>query len=221
MTARIDERRAARMSAAVIAVVLLVAGWRDARAAEILDRVLAIAAGDVITLSDVNAAREFGLVEGIDKSASTLEVLSCLIDRSLMLSEVERNLPPEPDERDVAGVLAAIRGRFSGPAAFAETLARVGFGEPHLRALVRENLRIRAYLEQRFTVPALSQAEIKRYYEEHPEVSNKQGRRASLEEVRAEVTAGATKARRQSNIDQWVRGLRRRAEVTDLSVNGR
>jgi hypothetical protein len=207
--------------AALVVCLVLGAAPRPAQCAEIIDRVLAIAAGEIITLTDVNAAREFGLVDGTDGPDPIRAILSRLIDRSLMLSEVERNLPPEPDDREVAAVLAKIQGRFPTAGAFEQALARVGFDEQHLRALVRENLRIRAYLEQRFAVASLSEADVERFYEDHPEVSTRNGRRAPLDEVRAEVIAAGTQVRRQASIEQWVRGLRRRAEVVDLYVSAR
>ena len=207
--------------AVVVACLTLVVPARAAYGAEIIDRVLAIAAGDVITLTDVNAAKEFGLVEETEGRDPTAEVLSLLIDRSLILAEVDRYLPPEPDDSAVAATLAKIRARFPTTEAFELALARVGFDEPHLRGLVREDLRIRAYLEQRFTGASLRESEIERFYREHPDISMRDGRLAPLDEVRADVVAAATALRRQNSIDEWVRGLRRRAEVVDLYVTGR
>ena len=64
--------------------------------AEIIDRVLAILPGQIVTLSDVEAAIDLGLVEvpaGTDRIAGGL---SALIDRMLMLNEVRRVAPAEP-----------------------------------------------------------------------------------------------------------------------------
>ena len=63
---------------------------------EVLDRMLAVVAGDLIMLSDVRAAVEFGLVPRPSGPDVTRAVLTQLIDRSLMLAEVERYAPPEP-----------------------------------------------------------------------------------------------------------------------------
>ena len=63
---------------------------------EVLDRMLAVVAGDLIMLSDVTAAVEFGLVPRTSGPDVTRAVLTQLIDRSLMLAEVERYAPPEP-----------------------------------------------------------------------------------------------------------------------------
>src|SRR5882672_5342805 len=67
--------------------------------AETIDRVLAVAAGQLIMLSDVTAARDLGLVtlnKAVDPGQSIGAILSTLIDRELVLAEVDRYAPPEP-----------------------------------------------------------------------------------------------------------------------------
>lgn len=121
-------------------------------AAETLDRVLAVVAGQLIMLSDVTAARELRLVS-IETTGDPIgAVLAKLIDRELVLAEVERYAPPEPTAGAIEGAVAAVRARFPSQQAFEATLARSGVDEAHLRQTLREDLRIRAYLDQRFTV---------------------------------------------------------------------
>ena len=57
--------------------------------AEIIDRVLAVAAGEVIMLSDVTAARDLGLVKVEGPGDAVGPILAKLIDRELVLAEVE------------------------------------------------------------------------------------------------------------------------------------
>lgn len=130
--------------------VLLVVALVRLGGTETIDRVLAVVNGELITLSDVKAARELGLVSAGDAADPVASVLSRLIDRSLELEEVERYAPPEPSADEVNGELDAVRAKFTSPAAFEAALARSGLELPRLRDVVRENLRIRAYLDQRF-----------------------------------------------------------------------
>jgi hypothetical protein len=44
-----------------------------------------------------------------------------------------------------------VRQRFPSPAAFEAALARSGIDEQHLRETLRQDLRMRAYLDQRFS----------------------------------------------------------------------
>jgi hypothetical protein len=119
---------------------------------EIIDRVLAVVAGDVIMLSDAVAAREFGFVT-VAGADPIRDVLNRLIDRSLMLAEVDRYAPPEPTTQEVDAELSRVRLRFAESDAFEAALARNGLTEGHLRQTIRQNLRIQAYLEQRFSEP--------------------------------------------------------------------
>ncbi|HET9833843.1 MAG TPA: hypothetical protein VFP91_19105 [Vicinamibacterales bacterium] len=121
--------------------------------AETIDRVLAVVAGQLIMLSDVNAVRDLGIVTvGPDSPDPTAEVLARLIDRELMLAEVDRYAPPEPDPADIDRDVAAVRARFATQKAFDDVLVRSGFDATHVRELVRQNLRLKAYLDQRFAI---------------------------------------------------------------------
>ena len=176
---------------------------------EIIDRVLAVVGGEVITQSDVDGALAFGLGQvggapfgavraepgapnaaaapgaagpgatgpqgSLDRRGATLDRL---IERTLMLTEVRRYVPPEPDTAAIEQRLQAIRGRFPSAAAWAQALATSGMDEARLREFVRDDLRTQAYLNERFASP-------------EPE-------------------------RRNAMIADWLAGLRRRAEVTRL-----
>ena len=138
-----------RVCALLTAAVCVPAG-PAAAADEVIDRVLAVAGGDVITLSDVRAARELGLVEPGDALDPVRAVLGQLIDRALVLAEVNRFAPPEPTAQAIAGAFETIAARFATVPAFDAALARLGIDRPFARDLLREDLRIRAYLDQRF-----------------------------------------------------------------------
>jgi hypothetical protein len=151
--------------------------WSPAAAAETLDRVLAVVAGQIITLTDVVAARDLGLQTPGNSTDATRAVLSKLIDRELILAEVDRYAPPEPTADAVDREIDAVRARFPSQAALEAALARSGIDERHLRETLRQDLRIRAYLGQRFN---------------------------------------GTEDQRLALINDWVAGLRRRADVIDL-----
>ena len=122
--------------------------------AETIDRVLAVAAGQLITLSDVTVATDLGL-QSPDGSADPVRaVLNKLIDRELVLAEVDRYAPAEPTAEAVDREVLRVRQRFPSPAAFDAALARSGIDEKHLRETLRQDLRMRAYLDQRFSTAA-------------------------------------------------------------------
>jgi len=134
----------------VTIVVLLVLCAR-AVSADVIDRILAVVAGQPILLSDVSAARQFQLVEipagATDPVAYTVERL---IDRTLMLAEVERFQPPEPDPIEMTIRVDALERRAGSAAAFDRLLSITGMTRDELRRYLRNDLRITTYLNQRF-----------------------------------------------------------------------
>jgi parvulin-like peptidyl-prolyl isomerase len=119
-------------------------------AAEIIDRVVAVVDGQVITLSDATAALQFGFVEPQEGADPLRSAIDQLIERQLMLIEVERYGPPEPPAAAIDRAAAAVRARFESASRLATALAQSGMAEDQLRRRLRDDLRIRAYLDQRF-----------------------------------------------------------------------
>ena len=114
--------------------------------AELVERTLAIVGGSAITLSDVQAAMALGLV----RSTTDINVATeALVDRALMLREVDRYAPPEPDAARIDERLTQIRQRLDA-AQITTILAASGVSETRLRAWIRDDLRIETYLNQRF-----------------------------------------------------------------------
>lgn len=205
-----------KIERAVLCAALLISAARFASADEIIDRVLAVAAGNLIMLSDVTAARDLGLVTPGVTLDPLREILSRLIERALVLAEVDRYAPPEPEVDAVDRAVQTVRTRFSTSEAFGAALARAGLDASHLRETLRGDLRIRAYLDQRFTVAPPGEEELGRYYRDHAGLFTRNGQLLSFPEVRGEVMQAAVADRRRTLVDEWIAGLRRRADVVDL-----
>src|SRR5437867_14602 len=90
--------------------------------AEIIDRVLAVVHGAVITQSDATAASDMGLVTVPPSDDPIGAILSKLIDRELILAEVERYSPAEPSDTAIEQRLQAVRARFPSAQAYAAAL---------------------------------------------------------------------------------------------------
>jgi hypothetical protein len=129
--------------------ILVVAG--GAAHAEVIDRVLAVVAGQLITLTDVRAAIDLRLQTTDGAADPVRAVLTKLIDRELVLAEVDRYAPSEPTAEAVDREVQRVRARFESQEALDAALARSGIDDKHLRETLRQDLRIRAYLDQRFT----------------------------------------------------------------------
>jgi hypothetical protein len=210
-----------RPAAIAFAIGLIVTASVAARAGEIIDRVLATVGMRIVTLSDVRAVIRFGLATpppGADPVASVLVVL---IDRVLMLEEVDRYSSPEPPDSLIQPRLAAMRARFSTQADFDAALAETGMNDARLRQRVRDDARIEQYIAERFSAIAQpGNEDVARYYEEHRGAFARGGRQLSLEEARDDVRRQLVEERRRALVSEWVERLRRRAEVTNLYQPG-
>jgi len=211
-----------RIGALIGVCLTLVLAWTGtARADEVIDRVLAVVGGELITLTDVTAARELGLVAAPSTGNPVRAILSRLIDRELILAEVDRYAPPEPPGDAVDRRVAEVRARFDSDEAFQRALARSGIDVKHLRETLREDLRIQAYLDQRFAVPAPSDDELERYYREHPAEFTRGTGEVSFDAARQQIAETIVATQRKTLVDDWLSGLRRRGDITDLYLTTR
>ena len=185
--------------------------------AEVIDRIMAVVDTQIITLSDTRAALRFALVPA-DVSVDPLAAaLQRLIDRRLMIAEVDRYAPPEPLPAQVDAAFSVIERRFQDALAMEIALNQTAMSREELRRFVRDTLRIDAYLQQRFaSVVQASDDDIVRYYREHSSEFSVDGRLRPLDDVREAARAGAVREQRAAMVQQWLEGLRRRGAVQVL-----
>jgi hypothetical protein len=114
-----------------------------------------------------------------------------------------------------------VHAKFALRSDYSAILLRSGIDENHLRQILRDDLRIRAYVEQRFAVPPPNDDELTLYYRAHLQAFTKGGQVMPFEAARADVVRRLAEARRTTLVREWVSGLRRRAIITDLYVGRR
>lgn len=123
------------------------------RAATVIDRIMAVVGGRPIILSDVNAAIQFHLIEPPPGTPDPLGyTLERMVERTLILSEVERFQPPEPDPIEMTVRVDDLQRRSGSAAAFDTAMSVTGMTREQLRRHIRDDLRIATYLNQRFGV---------------------------------------------------------------------
>jgi hypothetical protein len=205
-------------------ILLFAAGSREpfdlaqgtpATGQELLDRTLALVGGQAITLNDARAAIRLGLAEPDRAGDPVPGVARQLVDRELILREVQRYAPSPPSESAVDARLEEIRKRVGDAAAFDRALSVYGLSDARLRVWVRDDLRTQAYLAQRFasaTVP--TDAEIAQAYTRARAEFDQNG--ATFEQAAPVVRDRLIAARRRELIADWVSDLRRRTDVVIL-----
>jgi hypothetical protein len=181
---------------------------------ELIERTLAIVGGQAITLADVRAAAALQLIDA-NPDVALEPAVSRLIDRVLMLREVQRYVPAEPDPADIDRGVDAVRRRFASPDALAATLAAGGFTDARLRAWVRDDLRIAAYLAQRFAAVGVPTDEevAAQYAERRKEFEARNLTQAEAATIIRDRIYGE---RRAQLISDWVDDLRRRTPIVEL-----
>ena len=206
----VARRRERGVAWLVIANVVL---WLSCPSAQqLLDRVLARVDGAPITLTDVQAAIGLGIIQvgsGDPIAQGTQQVL----DRQLELTEVQRFPPPEPSPDSVARETARLKMN-AGPR-LPMLMQSTGVTEQRIADMARDNLRIAAYLDQRFgTTVQVSDEEIAAYYRTHEaEFTNSSGV-VPYEDAEPIARQRASTERRRAIVSQWIRDLRSRADVT-------
>lgn len=182
--------------------------------AELLDRTLAIVGTQVITLGDARAAIRLGLVEAAP-SAAPASVTQLLVDRELVLREVQRYAPPAPSDSTVEARLDELRTRLPAPGEWARILEATGFTEARLRAWVRDDLRTVAYLAQRFASASTpTDAEVAALFTRERASFERAG--TTFEQAAPALRERLVEARRRELITDWVSDLRRRTTVVLL-----
>ncbi len=128
-------------TAALVCLLAVVPGQQTT-----IDRILAVVNGDLITLSDVRAARVLQLVPA---DSTDVAVLDILVERRLVLSEMRRFQAADPAPAALAARKVEWQGRI-GAVAPVSLFEDAGVTPEFLDRWLADDLRREAYLEQRF-----------------------------------------------------------------------
>ena len=184
-----------------------------------LDRISAVIDRQVITLSEVNqmvAIRFFPRISGHSDDDYRHEVLESLIAQALRYRDVERFGGQDIPKDSIEARLTEITSRFASPAEFAAAVASVELTMDEVRALVKRQLQVEAYIQERFSpLVFIPNEEIETYYRgPWSEQRRKRGLAIPpLNQVKEEIRSLLKSERLQSEIEKWTAQLRARANV--------
>ena len=213
---RLEWRRA---TGALMLALCLAAGSLPLAAADVVDRVLAVVSGSVITLSDARIAIAFKAVDTAGAADPIAATLRWLIDRQLVLDEVSRFDTAETDKARIAEGLARIRAPFPSDDAFALALDRLGLDQAATRRWVDDTIRMQDYLARRFdTMFPPTDDELLDYYTRNRARFSRGGVLVPFEDAREDVREVLKQERQRQAVDSWLVRLRRRANITEIYV---
>jgi len=183
-----------------------------------IDRIAAVVDRQVLTVSEVTQMVELRFFPRTAKSDDDYrrEVLDNLIAQALRYRDVERFGGVDIPKDSIEARLREIQGRFASPADFAAAMQRAELTEDEVRALVKRQLQVEAYIQERFApLIFVSNEEIASYYT--GTWSTQRRLRGlpipPLNDVREEIRALLRSDRLQSEVQRWTTQLRARANV--------
>jgi peptidyl-prolyl cis-trans isomerase SurA len=187
--------------------------------AVIIDRIAATIDRDVITLSEVNqtiAAQIIPRTAGETDPAYRRRVLDALIAQGLRYRDVVRFGAQDVSADAIESRLRDVQARFASPEQFEETIRTAELTLEDVRSLVKRQLQVEAYIDERFSpLIFVSLEEIETYYNDVWLIQRfERGLPPTpLAEVREEIRTLLKAERLQREIDVWTQQLRERANV--------
>lgn len=181
---RCSRRSAARAARAVLPLLLLCAAFRRDVGAEIKEQIVAVVNDEIITYSEIEKILSpvFEQYEQIYSGAELFtmlqkarrDVLTHLVEEKLIIQEAKRvkikELMGDDFAKEVEQSIAEVRAKFPSQDEFQKSLARQGFTIDTYRAQEEQRALVRAMLiKEVSTRCSISPAEIRAYYEEHPQ----------------------------------------------------
>lgn len=190
--------------------------------AAVIDRIAAIVDRQTLTVSEVTQIVDLRLFarRAVAEDEHRREVLDALIAQALRFRDVERFGAQDISKDSIEARLQEMRNRFNSPAEFNAALVRTELSLDEVRALVKRQLQVEAYVRERFLpLVFLTSEDVESYY------SNgwSEQRRARglsippLTAVRDEIRNTLRNQRLDVEIEKWTTQLRARANVDVLA----
>ena len=207
------------IAAIVLALTVVACAVAPVAARELLDRVIAVVSGTVITLSDARAAISFGLVDTKGEKDPIAIAMQWLVDRQLVLDEVNRYEFGDPSAEQFEAVYAEVTKRLSAGGTPVAALASLGFNKDGAKRFVRDTIRVQQFLQRRFeSVQPGTEDELRTFYTANAARFAKDGKALTFDQARPAVEQTFEAVRRVQTIDAYLARLRRRTDVNELYV---
>lgn len=184
-----------------------------------VDRIAAVIDQQVLTVSEVDQMamlRFFPRVAGRSDDDYRRDILDALIAQALRFRDVERFGAADIPKDSIEARLVEIQKRFATPSDLDAALAKAELTPDELRALIKRQLQVEAYIQERFApLVFVSNEDIAAYYA-GPWREQRVARGLAvppLNDVREEIRALIRSRQLDQQIETWTTQLRARANV--------
>lgn len=199
--------------------LLMMFALSAARASAVtVDRVAAVVDRQVLTVSEISQMAEIRFFPRLAPSEDEhrREILDALIAQALRLRDVERFGPQDITADAIEARLREITSRFPSPSDFTAALTRAELTLDEVRVLIKRQLQVEAYIQERFAPLVFISAEDIEAYYAGPWRAGRLARGLAippLDAVRDEVRTAVRGTRLEDEIAKWTTQLRARANV--------
>lgn len=183
-----------------------------------VDRIAATVDRQVLTVSEITqmVGLRFFARTAQSEEDHRRDVLDALIAQALRYRDVERFGAQDIPRDAIEARLVEIQRRFASEAEFTAAVAAAELTLDEVRALIKRQLQVEAYIQERFApLVFISNEDVEAYYR-GPWTEQRRERGLSvppLSSVREEVRVAARGSRLEEEIGKWTAQLRARADV--------
>ena len=184
-----------------------------------VDRIAAVIDQQVLTVSEVSQLAEvrfFPRTTGRSDDDYRHDILEALIAQSLRYRDVERFGAQDIPKDSIEARLVEIQHRFTPPGELDNALARTELTFDELRALIKRQLQVEAYIQERFApLIFVANEDIAAYYD-GPWRQQRVARGLPvppLNDAREEIRTLIRSRQLEQQIETWTTQLRARANV--------
>ena len=184
-----------------------------------IDRIAALVDRQVLTVSEVNQLVQIRFFAQKAKQSDDdyrREVLESLIAQALRFRDVERFGAQDIPKDSIEARLRDIAARFPSPVDFDAAVRRAELTPDEVRALVKRQLQVEAYIQERFSPLIFVPSEDIETYYKGPWSTQRRQRGLPippLPDVQEEIRTLLKSTQLQQEIDKWTAQLRARANV--------
>jgi parvulin-like peptidyl-prolyl isomerase len=208
-------RRATHVLAVALTLAVTVV---NARAQDVVDRIVAKVENDIILMSDVQELEHYQLfVDG--KSESQDQILDRLIDQWIVRSEARAALFPQPADAEVQRSLERLKRSFSSPEEYDARKKQSGLTDDEIEKMVRAQLYLSNYLDSRFRASIqIDDKAIEQFYKTRivPRAESRGQTPPTLDAARGFIQEALVQRAINEQSDRWLKESRARLHVENL-----
>jgi hypothetical protein len=176
--------------------------------AVVVDQILAVVNGHLITQNDLQIQSTFGLEFPLLEDPGKNVHLQFAVDQVLLLEDAEKFATEKPKEEDIEAQLRKIEADAGSPDRLNSQLYDLGISRDELKGWVGRYLLAKTFIEQRINYFIfVSDNEIRSYFDEHPD----EWQGTPLEANRNRIYALLFENKRKAKLGEFL--LKRRAKA--------